>query len=67
MKPITEGFHPWNLHPTRQVEKRECPKCRKNIIEDNKCLSCGYSPECLIQGDPEKSIKGVWFKVEEAE
>jgi len=45
MKPITKGRHPWNLHPTRQGEKRECPKCNGRVIQENRCVICGYSPK----------------------
>lgn len=44
LKPITQGSHPWNLHPTRKGETRECPKCWGQEIKDNKCIKCGYTP-----------------------
>jgi hypothetical protein len=42
---ITIGNHPWNIHPTRKGERRECPECRSNEIKNNICLKCGYSPK----------------------
>ncbi len=42
---ITKGSCPWNLHPTRKGEKRECPECFGREIVENKCIKCGYTPE----------------------